>query len=61
MNNEVMTPLEFERKMMDIIVLHRDNPDCAHADADELMSEVLKSLGYDRGVHMFEELDKYYV
>ena len=34
--------------------------ECDHIEADRLMCEVLKELGYGDGVKLFEELHKWY-
>lgn len=59
-----MTPEEFARKMNEI-TYHVDDEgyfdeEVAHVKADNLMMEVLASLGYGEGVHIFDDMPKYY-
>ena len=62
----VMTPEEFAKEMQTIrdefIDDDRDWNDLedVHAAMDELMAEVLRSLGYVEGVTIFENTDKWY-
>ncbi len=53
-----MTPEEFEVKMAQIF--DEGDTEEAHENADALMCEVLKSLGYGEGVEIFEEMPKWY-
>ena len=53
-----MTPCEFEKRMAALKEINC--PDGCHQDADKLMCQVLKSLGYEKGVVLFEQLDKWY-
>ena len=55
-----MTPAEFEDKMR--IILRDDDNDLEmfHVRADELMCEVLRGLGYEAGVKIFEEHKRWY-
>ena len=52
-----MTPEEFEQKMQEL------NKDCdtavAHEDMDDLMCEILISLGYEKGVEIFKKKHKW--
>lgn len=54
----VMTPEEFATKMREL----SDSGDLegAHVEMDDLMCEILKSLGYGEGVEIFENTDKWY-
>ena len=55
---DIMTPEEFKDKMEEI----SRNPDTetAHADGDELMMNLLESLGYSEGVQIFDLMSKWY-
>lgn len=55
----IISPKEFEDKMKDLYTEGYDI-ECAHGDADELMCEVLESLGYTTGVKIFNDACKYY-
>jgi len=52
-----LTPDKFLQKMMDC-----DNGESEqdHEDADDLMCELLCSLGYGEGIEVFERMNKYY-
>lgn len=55
---ESMTPRQFAAAMKKIFV--DQDPDCEHRDADDLMCELLVSLGYSAGVKVFREAEKWY-
>ena len=52
-----MTPDEFETKMKEAA---EEGGEIGHRLADELMAELLTSLGYGKGVEVFEKIDKWY-
>lgn len=52
-----MTPEEFAEKMKALI---SGDLECQHCDMDDLMCQLLRSLGYEKGVEIFEEADKWY-
>lgn len=59
-----MSPEEFADKMTKI-ASHVDefghfDDEVVHIKADDLMCDLLRSLGYQEGVHIFENLPKYY-
>jgi len=53
-----MRPKEFENKMKEI------NKNCdtedRHAEADSLMCETLVGLGFENGVGIFRDMNKWY-
>ena len=53
-----ITPGEFEKRMKELDM----GGDCEgpHIDADKLLCEVLESLGYEGGVKIFKNMDKWY-
>ena len=55
-----MTPKEFAKEMQNICLLSHDDREIAHCDADDLLCQVLRELGYGEGVDIFEEMDKWY-
>ena len=62
---DMITAAEFEREMKKIKAELDNKSDLkdfekAHVDADNLLCKVLKSLGYDAGVKVYEELEKFY-
>ena len=54
----MLSPDEF-KKTMELIAKNGDI-EIAHANADDLMSEVLKDLGYKEGIAIFEDMEKWY-
>ena len=55
-----MTPEEFEQKMQEIQKENGFNEKIAHEDMDDLMCEVLISLGYVKGIEIFKAQPKWY-
>ena len=53
-----MTPEEFTSKMVDIDL--NGDTEVAHSDGDDLMCDLLRELGYEDGVKVFEAMDKWY-
>lgn len=53
-----MKPKEFAERMRDINEI--EFTDDRHHAADELMCEVLNDLGYEEGVEIFENMNKWY-
>ena len=66
--NHVLTPKEFAKAMKDIsdklVNPPKDRPyydeEYGHAEMDDLMCDLLRSLGYGDGVDIFENTDKWY-
>lgn len=54
-----MTPEEFAQKMKQIFKKGYDE-EVAHVEADDLMGEVLSSLGYEDGIKVFTSNEKWY-
>ena len=53
-----MTREEFKNKMQTIA--DKRDIEGGHIEADDLMCELLKDLGYGEGVEIFEEMGKWY-
>ncbi len=53
-----MTPNEF-KKEMEIIAKYNDT-EVAHYEADELLCDILKELGFEEGVEIFENMGRWY-
>jgi hypothetical protein len=51
-----MTPKQFYRKMLSI----KGDAETTHLLRDKLMVELLKSLGYEAGVKVFEKGKRFY-
>lgn len=54
-----MNPDEFLERMEEIFAPFAD-AETSHMEADDLMCELLETLGYDEGVEVFREAHKYY-
>lgn len=54
-----MTPEEF-RLQMEVISRNLDL-EMSHLEADELMTHVLRLLGYEDGVDVYDSMEKVYV
>ncbi len=59
MNDEVMTPEEFAKKVREAFSGPGDAENW-HAEADYVMCELLRQLGYGKGVDIFEAGQKWY-
>lgn len=55
-----MTPEEFKERMKKICESSDYNTEDRHVFADDLMCELLRSLGYGDGVEIFEAAPKWY-
>ena len=53
-----MAPNEFKDMMEEIS--KSDDTELRHMDADDLMCEALKELGYSEGIEIFEAMYKWY-
>lgn len=56
---DLITAAEFERKMREIAEIKHDD-EGRHMKADDLLCKVLKSLGYEKGVEIYESIGKWY-
>ena len=55
-----MTPEELAKKMQKIIDTIIDDEELAHIEADDILCEVLRGLGYGEGVDVYERVAKWY-
>ena len=55
---EAVTPKEFKTLMKKIAIEH--DPETFHEYADDLMCTVLNGLGYEDGVKIFQDTEKWY-
>ena len=55
-----MTPEEFYLKMCTLLTKNGNDFAELHRDMDQLMCELLAELGYEKGVKVFENADKWY-
>ncbi len=53
-----ITPEEFASRLKELA--NMGDIETAHAEADELMEEILTQLGYGEGIKVFEAMDKWY-
>lgn len=62
----VMTPDEFEKKMLEIRKRLDENKElffdeeCSHIAMDDLMAQILYDLGYEKGLEIFWNTPKWY-
>ena len=60
---QAISPDEFDRRMKEVLNYHEphnSDEDIQHQKADKLMVLVLKSLGYAKGVAVFNAMEKWY-
>ena len=50
----------FYDKMKSIQLSNKEDPEAVHSEMDNLMCDVLISLGYEDGIKIFKETKKYY-
>lgn len=55
-----MTPSEFEAKMQQIKDEEQNDPEICHERMDDLISQLLIKLGYEAGIKIFDEAEKWY-
>ena len=55
-----MTPEEFADRMRQIAEDTWNDAEGRHAMADELMCELLEALGYEEGIEIFDDMEKWY-
>lgn len=64
MNNTPMTPEEFKQAMADAHKKYWEtkwlDEEYGHIAMDEIMCDLLKSLGYGEGIDIFENTPKWY-
>lgn len=56
---KMISPKEFAEKMKQIAE-KRDDEEVCHVEMDDYICEVLKALGYEEGVEIFEDTPKWY-
>lgn len=57
---EVMTPEEFESAMREIKEEHGDDPEVSHMLMDAVMVKLIESIGYNNGLDIYRNSDKFY-
>lgn len=57
-DEDFMTPEEFETSM-NLLNMQRDT-ETFHRSADNLICEVMKTLGYEKGIEIFQKRHKWY-
>lgn len=55
-----MTPIEFEKEMKKLQKKYKHDTEELHWSMDDLMMKVLIDLGYDKGVNIFTQQEKWY-
>lgn len=56
-SGRIISPKEFAAAMAEAV---NEGPEDGHIEADALMCETLRRLGYEEGVQIFENLKKWY-
>ena len=51
---------EYEKKMIDIVILSEENTEDGHIEADKLIISFLKEAGYKKLAKLYEDVDKWY-
>lgn len=58
-SNELpMKPEEFKNRMSELYMTFKDDVKVCHSKMDDLMCELLRTLGYDAGVEIFEKAER---
>jgi hypothetical protein len=52
-----MNAAEFAMRMRECADICKADPEAGHSDADQLMCETLRALGYGEGVAIFETME----
>ncbi len=55
-----ISPEEFYQKMLKIKEDKEYDKEGVHREMDDLVCEVLESLGYEKGINVFNDTDKWY-
>ena len=55
-----MTPQEFEKLMRSTLLINKDDPEASHREADRLMAFTLETLGFGKGVKLWEQSKRWY-
>ena len=55
-----MTPEEFANEMRGVCECWSKNTEFKHAAMDRIMCDLLRQLGYEEGVDIFEDTRKWY-
>ena len=55
-----MTPQEFHDAMIALDEKYAGDKETLHARADDLLCKVLTELGYEKGLLVYETMDKWY-
>ncbi len=54
------TPEEFKNEMKKILEQYYDDEELFHVVADEYICDVMKALGFEEGIQIFENAHKWY-
>ncbi len=55
-----ISPEEFKARMGQLFNPAEYDEEIAHCDADKLMCDLLRQIGYGEGIDIFEKSDKWY-
>lgn len=56
----VPTPEEFKTEMKKILEQYEDDEEMFHVAADNYICSVMETLGFEEGIKIFENADKWY-
>lgn len=60
MNSTIVNPSTFAERMREIQAKYGADKEVAHTEADKLICQLLKELGYEEGAAVFEEANLWY-
>lgn len=60
MKAKTISPHEFAERMAALADAGDSDPEKTHCEADDLMLATLRSLGYEAGCILYEDLDRWY-
>lgn len=55
-----MTPEEFAAEMREACEHYKDDRECRHVAMDRIMTNLLRQLGYGKGIDIFANTRKWY-
>lgn len=57
---KVPTPEEFKNEMKKILERYEDDEESFHIAADNYICSVMEALGFEEGIEIFDNADKWY-
>jgi hypothetical protein len=59
-NQKILTPEEFAQKVKFLIKEGRGDNEVLHGDTDDLMEDLLIALGYEEGIEIIRNTERWY-